>query len=82
MRDQSFLKYFAIFWTLAGMAYATAITFFPLAPQGAKYADTLLGFIIGTPFALIAKWAFDSNYIQNHKDADPSTPTPTETPGS
>jgi hypothetical protein len=46
--NRRFLAYFAVGLTLCGMAYLVAITFVPIPAPNVRFADTILGFIIGT----------------------------------
>lgn len=46
--NRRFLAYFAVGLTLCGMAYLVAITFVPIPSANLRFADTILGFIIGT----------------------------------
>ena len=46
--NRRFLAYFAVGLTVVGMAYLTAITFAPIPAPNLRFADTILGFIIGT----------------------------------
>ena len=81
MRDQRFLGFFAILWSLFSMAYIAAITFLPVPTPGKDYATTVLGFLLGTIVGGILSWAFDGSYVQTHKDsaAQPVQATTTAT---
>jgi hypothetical protein len=61
MFGRRFLAYFAVGLTIAGMAYLAAITFAPIPPANIRFADTILGFIIGTLVASPVGFYFGSS---------------------
>ena len=69
IRDQRFLAFFAILWTLAGMVYVGFITFYPIPDTGKDFAKITIGFLLGTAFTGILGWAFDSTFSQTKKDS-------------
>lgn len=56
-----FVLYFASFWSIVGASYMFAITFFPIPDSGVRFADTALGFILGTIIAQILNFFFGSS---------------------
>lgn len=56
-----FVLYFATFWSIVGAGYMFAITFFPIPESGVRFADTALGFILGTIIAQILNFFFGSS---------------------
>lgn len=56
-----FLAYFAVGLTIAGMAYLAAITFAPIPKENIGFANTILGFIIGTMVASPIGFYFGSS---------------------
>lgn len=63
-----FVYWFAAAWSLFAMAYLTFITFvdFPLSNQ--RFADTILGFLLGTIIATIIVYFFGSSKGSHGKD--------------
>ena len=58
--SKRFSYYLATFWSLAAAAYIYAITFMPIAEQSIRFADTILGFLLGTIVATIINYFFGS----------------------
>lgn len=56
-----YVLYFATFWSFVGASYVFAITFFPLPEGSERFADTALGFILGTIIAQILNFFFGSS---------------------
>jgi hypothetical protein len=56
-----FILYFASFWSIIGAGYMFSITFFPIPESGVRFADTALGFILGTIIAQILNFFFGSS---------------------
>jgi len=48
----------AYFWSMFSAAYLVAITFHAIPPTNVRFADTILGFILGTLIATIVGWYF------------------------
>ena len=46
--NRRFLAYFAVGLVVASMAYIAAITFVPIPEKATRFADTVLGFLLGT----------------------------------
>jgi len=46
--NRRFLAWFAVGLCSVAMLYVAAITFAPIPPANLRYADTVLGFILGT----------------------------------
>lgn len=45
--SKRFIYYFATAWSLFGMIYIGAITFLPIPEASVRFADTILGFLLG-----------------------------------
>lgn len=84
--DPKFIAAFAVGLSLAGLAYMAAITFLPIPPANIRFADTILGFIIGTVVAAPIGFFFGSSSSSRAKDqiisgmapTSPETPTPSD----
>lgn len=48
-----FVYYFIIAWSLFSMAFLIAVTFFPIPAESIRFADTILGFLLGTGIASV-----------------------------
>ena len=59
--SKRFIYYFALAWSLFAMLYVAAITFFPIPESSVRFADTVLGFLLGTCVAGIIQFFFGSS---------------------
>lgn len=59
--SKRFIYYFALAWSLFAMLYVAAITFFPIPESSVRFADTVLGFLLGTAMAGIIQFFFGSS---------------------
>jgi len=80
--NRRFLAYFALFLTVAGMAYVACVTFMPIPKDNARYADLVLGFIMGTVLTTPIAFFYASSKCSQAKDQAltallPSTLPPT-----
>lgn len=66
--NRRFLAYFAVGLCVAAMAYVAAITFLPLPKDNARFADTVLGFILGTVMATPIAFFYGSSKSSQAKD--------------
>jgi hypothetical protein len=46
--SKRFIYYFAIVWSFFGMSYIGAVTFTQIPTTSVRFADTILGFLLGT----------------------------------
>ena len=56
-----FIYYYAIFWSVSAAAYIGFITFGYIPEQNVRFADTILGFILGTLVATIVQFFYGSS---------------------
>lgn len=56
-----FVYFLAAFWSVIGAGYVFAITFYPIPEGSERFADTALGFILGTIIAQILGFFFGSS---------------------
>jgi uncharacterized membrane protein len=63
----------AIYWSLFSSVYIAAITFLPIPKENVRFADTILGFILGTVIATIIGYYMGSKH--NHKEESQNAPT-------
>jgi hypothetical protein len=56
-----FIYFFAIFWSVASAAYIGFITFGEIPERNVRFADTILGFVLGTLIATIVQFFYGSS---------------------
>jgi len=70
-QDDSFAKhfiyYFATFWSCCAALYIGFITFGVIPEDNVRFADTILGFILGTVIASIMNFFFGSSKSSRDK---------------
>jgi uncharacterized membrane protein YjjP (DUF1212 family) len=66
--SKRFVYYFATFWSIASALYIAFITFGDIPEANVRFADTILGFILGTIIATIVQFFFGSS--QGSKDKE------------
>lgn len=68
MFSKRFIYYFSIFWSLSAVLYIGFITFGTVPEQSVRFADTILGFILGTVIAAIINFFYGSSRSSQKKD--------------
>ena len=66
--SKRFVYYFAIFWSVFAAAYIATITFGHIPEDNQRFADTILGFLLGTVVATILQFFFGSSMGSKEKD--------------
>lgn len=56
-----FIYYFAIFWSACAVTYIGFITFGDIPKDNIRFADTILGFVLGTIMASVINFFFGSS---------------------
>ena len=56
-----FVYYFAAAWSLFAVGYLSAITFMAIPEQSVRFADTILGFTLGTLIATIIGYFYGNH---------------------
>ena len=51
--SKRFIYYFAIFWSVFAVVYLTGITFIEIPKENVRFADTTVGFLLGTIVATL-----------------------------
>ncbi len=64
-----FIYYFAAFWSISSALYIAFITFGEIPEANVRFADTILGFLLGTIVATIVQFFFGSSDSSKQKDA-------------
>lgn len=67
--SKRFTMYLTAFWSLAAAVYIGFITFSIIPEQNIRFADTILGFILGTVIATLLNFWFGSSIGSKNKDA-------------
>jgi hypothetical protein len=65
--SKRFTMYLTTFWSLAAGAYIGFITFGAIPEQNVRFADTILGFILGTVVATMLNFWFGSSIGSKEK---------------
>lgn len=66
--SKRFLYYYATFWSICSVVYIAAITFGEIPEANVRFADTILGFILGTVVSAIIQFFFGSSRSSQNKD--------------
>jgi hypothetical protein len=66
--SKRFIYYLAIFWSVMATIYIGCITFLDIPASNVRFADTILGFLLGTIVAQIIQFFFGSSRSSQHKD--------------
>lgn len=67
--SKRFLYYFSWFWSGAAIIYIFLITFINIPETSIRFADTILGFLLGTVIAQIFNFFYGSSKSSKDKDA-------------
>ena len=66
--SKRFIYYFAMFWAVAAAIYIGFITFAPIPEANIRFADTVLGFLLGTIVSQIISFFYGSSRSSQSKD--------------
>jgi len=66
--SKRFVYYLATFWSLSTAAYIGFITFSEIPEDNVRFADTILGFLLGTIIAAILNYFYGSSRSSHNKD--------------
>jgi hypothetical protein len=66
--SKRFIYYFAAFWSIFAAGYIGFITFGSIPADNQRFADTILGFLLGTVVATILQFFFGSSMGSKEKD--------------
>lgn len=67
--SKRFVYYFAIFWSIFACIYVGLITFATIPESNVRFADTVLGFLLGTVIAQIIAFIYGSSRSSQNKDS-------------
>ena len=68
MKKLKFIDWLAIGTVVIGFLFLIAIVFLPIPETGLKYADTVIGFLIGTVLSTVYGFYFGSSLGSRDKD--------------
>lgn len=63
-----FVYYFITFWSVLSASYVGAITFATIPEANVRFADTILGFVLGTMVAAMFQFLLGSSLGSRNKD--------------
>ena len=63
-----FILYFAMFWSVLAAGFICAITFVSIPEANIRFADTILGFLLGTIVSQIMQFFYGSSKSSQSKD--------------
>jgi hypothetical protein len=66
--SKRFVMYFAVGWSIFAAGYLVGITFFPIPDTNIRFADTIVGFLLGTLISTIMNFFFGSSRGSQMKD--------------
>ena len=66
--SKRFIYYLATFWSVAAIAYLFAITFGTIPKEAVRFADTSLGFLMGTVVSSIMGFFFGTSASENERN--------------
>lgn len=66
--SKRFIYYLAIFWSVSAVVYIAWITFGTVPEANTRFADTILGFLLGTIVAAVIQFFFGSSAGSKEKD--------------
>lgn len=66
--SKRFIYFFASVWSIFSIAYVTSITFLNVPQDNTRFADTVLGFLLGTIIATMIQYFYGSSMGSKLKD--------------
>lgn len=66
-----FLYYFSFYWAIVASGYLFAITFIGIPDQAVRFADTILGFLLGTIIAGIISFFYGASFKEPKAKPNP-----------
>jgi len=61
--------FLAVFWSIFSAVYITCITFIHIEKSSVRFADTILGFMLGTVVATVVTYYFGSAKEKRSEDS-------------
>ena len=69
MFSKRYVYYLASFWSVFAVVYVTAITFMTIPEAKVRFADTILGFVLGTVIATVMNYFLGTSKSSADKTA-------------
>lgn len=66
--SRNFIYYFAALWSIFSMVYIGCITFGDIPKDNVRFADTIVGFLLGTIVATLFAYFYGSTKNSQRKD--------------
>jgi len=66
--SKRFIYYFAFFWSIVSVAYIFLVTIYDIPKTNQRFADTILGFLMGTIISGIITFFYGSSLGSKSKD--------------
>jgi hypothetical protein len=66
--SKRFIYYFAAVWSFFAFAYVAGITFSSIPQENVRFADTVLGFLLGTVIASLFAFFYGSSFGRERRD--------------
>lgn len=63
-----FVQIYAAYWSIVSTIYIGAITFFEIPASSVRFADVIIGFLLGTVVSTIINFFFGSSKSSKDKD--------------
>jgi hypothetical protein len=70
----------ALYWSLVSSTFLFGVTFFDLPDENVRFADTILGFLLGTIISTIIGYYMGSKHDPNESFNKDVTPEQLQTP--
>lgn len=68
LESKYFIMFLSILWSLAAMTYIGCVTFMDIPAANVRFADTILGFLLGTVVATVLNFWLGSSAGSKEKD--------------
>lgn len=68
-----FIMFLSLFWSFAATAYIGCVTFMEIPANNVRFADTILGFLLGTVVATVLNFWLGSSVGSKEKDKTPAS---------
>lgn len=77
---KTFIMLLSAFWSLAATAYIGCVTFMDIPDNNTRFADTILGFLLGTVVSTVLNFWLGSSVGSKEKDKNANSSAETGEP--
>ena len=70
---KTFIMLLSAFWSIAATAYIGCVTFMDIPESNTRFADTILGFLLGTVVSTVLNFWLGSSVGSKEKDKNASS---------